>query len=381
MEQETTTLSIPNLYRLKKPPFLEGYTYSGADAYSARDTNKLLAVRIETNKSCNLKCLYCYSESEKSNKTQVKFSTLKRIIRQAYTLGAKSIVVIGGGEPTLYPQFKELISYINRLEMVPVVFSNCIRIDKELAEFLYDSNASVMGKLDSLKPAVQDYFAGVDGVSNKIRRGLDNLLEAGFNESGEAGGLRLGVSFVSNRLNIGEIEEIWHFCRINNIFPNMEILTPTGRAKEYLNKFYLDTYSIQNYKLKLLDIDRVYYGYNWLPHTPLAASGCLQHLYSLYVTITGDVRPCAPTKFDEHPALKINGIYPYNVNIMSLEAIFESPLFKYVRNIDKHLGGKCSGCEHNDQCIGCRGYSYSVGINEGKHPIEALKSECRQCFK
>lgn len=262
-----------------------------------------------------------------------------------------------------------------------MVFSNTILMTEELAEFLYRHNVSVMGKLDSLKPELQDYLAGREGVFKQIQQGLENLLNAGFSEPSEPGKLRLGVSFVSNKMNLPEIEEIWHFCRQNNIFPNMEILTPTGRANDELEDQLLTSEEIKEYKLKLLDIDRKYYGYNWLPYTPITASGCLQHLYSLYINIEGNVRPCAPTKLDEHPDLKINGEYPYNINKMSLQEIYNSDLFSYVRNIDKVLEGRCRECEYKAECIGCRGYAYSVGINKGIAPLDALKMECQQCFK
>lgn len=291
------------------------------------------------------------------------------------------MIVIGGGEPTLYPNFRDLIAYIDSLGIIPVVFSNTVLMTGELAGFLYEHNASVMGKLDSLKSEIQDYLAGREGASEEIRKGLKKLLKAGFSKPVEPGELRLGVSFVSNKMNLGEIEEIWHFCRQNNIFPNMEILTPTGRANDELQDKLLIADEIKEYKLKLLEIDQKYYGYDWLPYTPITASGCLQHLYSLYINIEGNVRPCAPTKLDEHPALRIDGEYPYNINKMSLREIYDSDLFTYVRNIDKVLKGKCGNCEYMEECIGCRGYAYSVGINNGFDPLEALRMECQQCFK
>jgi radical SAM protein with 4Fe4S-binding SPASM domain len=363
------------------PPMLKGYMYSSQEAYEARNSNRLLAIRLETNKSCNLRCRYCYAQSGEDLTKAADFEVLKRIILEAKELGIKSVVVIGGGEPTIYPNFKELISYINSLGIIPVVFSNTILITPELAGFLYKNNASVMGKLDSLKPELQDYLAGRDGVFQEIQKGLKNLLNAGFSEVSEPGELRLGVSFVSNKMNLEEIETIWHFCRQNNIFPNMEILTPTGRANDELEAQLLTPEEIKEYKLKLLEIDRKDYGYNWLPYTPITATGCLQHLYSLYINIEGNVRPCAPTKLDEHPVFAVQGEYPYNVNRMTLQEIYNSELFTYVRNIDRVLEGRCRECEFKEECIGCRGYAYAVGIKKGIPPLEALKMECQQCFK
>lgn len=363
------------------PPILKGYMYGAQEAHEARNSNRLLAIRLETNKSCNLRCRYCYAQSGEDSAKIADFNNLKRIISEAKELGIKSVVVIGGGEPTLYPDFRGLIAYIDSLGIIPVLFSNTVLMTEELAGFLYKHNASVMGKLDSLKPEVQDYLAGREGASELINKGLENLVKAGFSKPTVPGELRLGVSFVSNKMNLEEIEEIWHFCRQNNVFPNMEILTPTGRANDELEDKLLAADEIKEYKLKLLEIDRRYYGYDWLPYTPITASGCLQHLYSLYINIDGNVRPCAPTKLDEHPALRIKGEYPYNINKMSLREIYDSDLFTYVRNIDKVLEGRCGNCKHLEECIGCRGYAYSVGVNNGVGPLEALRMECQQCFK
>jgi radical SAM protein with 4Fe4S-binding SPASM domain len=363
------------------PPVLKGYMYGAQEAHEARNSNRLLAIRLETNTSCNLRCRYCYARSGEDTVKIADFNALKHIISEAKGLGIRSVVVIGGGEPTLYPNFRELIAYIDSLEIVPMVFSNTVLMTEELAEFLHEHNASVMGKLDSLNPEVQDYLAGKEGAFENIKAGLANLIKAGFSNPEEPEKLRLGISFVSNKMNLKEIEEIWHFCRQRNIFPNMEILTPTGRANDELEDKLLTADEIKEYKLRLLDIDQKYYGYDWLPYTPITASGCLQHLYSLYINIEGNVRPCAPTKLDEHPALRVNGEYPYNVNRMSLKEIYNSELFTYVRNIDRVLEGRCWNCEYIEECIGCRGYAYSTGINNGIDPLKALRMECQQCFK
>ena len=366
---------------LGRPPILVGYTYDAEDAYKARDENRLLAIRLETNRSCNLRCRYCYADGGERQGYELSYDVLTDVIAQARDMGAQSVVVIGGGEPTLHPRFRELISFISSLDMIPVIFTNTIAMTSDLAKFLYASNASVIGKLDSLRDEVQDFLAGQEGSFDRIQHGLKNLMDAGFASPEDPHRLRLGVSIVSCRMNLDEIAQIWHFCRQRNIFPSLEAFKATGRGSTYLPDQEITSDDIRNYKLETLDIDRKHYGFDWLPYTPLAASGCLQQLYSLYITIEGDVRPCAPTKFDEHPALKNDGVYPHNVLARPLKDIYEDPLFQYVRQIDRHLEGKCGGCEHLNECIGCRGYAYCVGVSQGKDPYSALQGECLQCFK
>ncbi len=252
---------------LDRPPILVGYTYDPEDAYKARDENRLLAIRLETNHSCDLRCRYCYAEGGERLENELPYDVLADLIGQARDLGAESVVVIGGGEPTLHPRFRELISFISSLGIVPVTFTNMITMTRDLADFLLANNASVMGKLDSLRADVQDFLAGQDGAFDLMQRGLRNLTDAGFCQPEDSHKLRLGVSFVSNRMNLNEIEGIWHFCRQRNIFPNMEVLTPTGRAKENLADQGLTTEEIQEYKCRLLNIDRSFYGFDWLQST------------------------------------------------------------------------------------------------------------------
>jgi MoaA/NifB/PqqE/SkfB family radical SAM enzyme len=362
------------------PPILIGYTYEAPEAYAARDQRRLLSIRIETNASCNLRCRYCYAESGGAA-SEADLFMLKDCIIQAQALGIKSVVVIGGGEPTMYSHFRELIAFIDSLNIIPMIFTNGILIDRELARFLYDHHASVMGKLDSLRPEVQDYLAGVPGATTTIRKGLRFLAEAGFTETADSRCLRMGISFVSNRMNVEEIKALWHFCRRNNMFPNMEILTPTGRAREQLAEAGLTKEEVQRYKKAVLKMDQEIFGYNWLPYTPLPGSGCLQHFYSMYITLQGDVRPCAPVKFDQHPAFHQHGAYPYNLHRATLREIYDAQPFQIARTIDGHLEGKCCKCSHLDECIGCRGYAYSVGVNKGMAPLDALRMECQQCCK
>jgi MoaA/NifB/PqqE/SkfB family radical SAM enzyme len=366
---------------LGKPPILVGYTYEPEEAYAARDEGRLLSLRLETSRACNLRCRYCYAESGLPLHGELDFETLASVVSQAAELGARSVVIIGGGEPTIYPRFRELVRRVHALGMVPVVFTNSVTMTPELAAFLFEHDASVMTKLDSLRPEVQDFLAGRQGAHELIRRGLENLIAAGFAQPEHPRRLRLGASFVTNTDNLAETVDIWRFCRSRNIFLNQEVLTPTGRARRELAGKVVSNEQVRANKLELLEIDRREFGFDWLPYTPLPGSGCLQHLYSLYVTVEGNVRPCAPTKFDENPALRVGGTYPHNIRRRSLKKIYGSDLFSYVRHIDRYLEGKCGGCEHNTECLGCRGFAYAEGVNAGLDPLAALRSEYSLCFK
>jgi radical SAM protein with 4Fe4S-binding SPASM domain len=354
----------------KPMPKLLGYSYSYDEAIRARDLGQLLSMRVETSLICNLKCKYCCNKSGTPLESEISYDKIIDLIKQAKDLGAKSIVVIGGGEPTLYPKFKELVSFISINKLIPVIFTNTTTMTKELAKFLYESNASVITKLDSLSEKIQDDLAGVNGTYNLIQKGLKHLIDAGFTNTSSDSNLRLGASFVVNKSNMGECPEIWEFCRKNKIFPNLEMMIPNGNAAD-LSSSLLTPEDWKNLKLKLLEIDHENYGYDWDPHLPLC-SGCKQVYYNMYVTVKGNVRPCSSIHLER-------GGINLNVNDMTLKEIINSPVFQKARNINKYLTGKCGSCQHNNKCSGCRAMAFAVGLNSGLCADEALCSEDPSC--
>ena len=351
-----------------EPPKLIGYNYSPDEAREARDSGRLLAMRTETSLLCNLRCRYCNGVSGMVPSDEISSSTIKDVISQVRDLGAKSVVVIGGGEPTIYPDFKGIISYINNLQMIPVVITNTTTMTKYLAQFLFDNNASVITKMDSLDEKTQNWLAGSKNAYSKISKGIENLMS--IYKSKDKRNLRLGASFVTTKLNADEIPDIWRFCRNNDIYPNQEALVPRGRALDDMGNLSISAKKLHEIKLKLLQIDKNEYGYGWLVHMPLTGQGCFQHLYSIYLTSKGYVRPCADVD-----------IKRFNVKDMKIAEILDTSFFKLVRNIEKKLSGKCGGCENLERCIGCRGIAYSQGINEGLSEEEALKREDPTCYK
>ncbi len=356
-----------NMQRDKSSPFLLGYNFSPERAREARDKGKLLTMRTETSLMCNLACRYCNGTSGTPPPGEISFETIKDVITQARDLGAESVVVIGGGEPTIYPSFRNLIVFIHDLNIIPVIFTNTMTMTKDLAKFLFDTNCSVITKLDSLNEDRQDFLVRKKGSYKKIQKGITNLINAGFT-NGDSHKLRLAASFVTTSLTLDETPDIWRFCRDNKISPNHELLIPRGRALTGLSHLTPTIDQIHALKKELLHIDEEEYGYSWLVHAPLAGQGCLQHMYSIYLTSMGYIRPCADVD-----------IKMFNVKDLTIKQIIHSDFFNTARHIEEHLKGKCKSCNHLDECTGCRGLSFSTGINEGLDVYEAISREDPLC--
>lgn len=310
---------------MRNPTKLKGYSYSVETGKSARNSEKLLTLRVETSLLCNMKCIYCAWDSGKALKDEIDFKLLKDFVTEGKELGCKSVVIIGGGEPTIYNYFKELVTYITQLDMIPVVITNGMTMDKELADFLYINNSSVLLKFDSMNPEIQNYLSGIPNAHSRINTAFDYLVKAGFTKRNSDEELRLGFSFVVTSKNISEICKIWTFCRENNIYPNMELLNPIGRSSDNIKDLMPEPVRLNEVMQQIKEVDELKFD---IKHSLCSshANHCLQHIYSLYLNVQGFIQPCGAIRMQK-----------FNYKDMSIKEVLDTSYFKHIRYQETHL--------------------------------------------
>jgi MoaA/NifB/PqqE/SkfB family radical SAM enzyme len=325
-------------------------------------------MRLEYGWTCNFRCAYCNQGERVAPPTPLTTGEIQSLIRQVRDLGGRSVVIVGGGEPTIQTGFRDLIEFIAASGMTPVVFTNGTGVDRTTAEVLCATGSSVLLKMDSLDEAIQDELAGVKGAHRTIQKGLAHLTACGLGSDG-ANEQRLGISFVSTALNLGDLPELWRFCRENSIYPNHEILILRGRGVGNEQRLAISKPQMAQLKTDLLRIDHEY-GFDWLPYKPLTGAGCLQYLYSIYLACDGYARICADVDFVRA-----------NTRQLSVADILGTEAFQALRRIDERVEGKCRGCEYSQECIGCRCAAYAQAILDGCDPSEAVRCEDPFCWK
>lgn len=198
--------------------------------------NKLmLNPMLDLTNACNLNCPYCYIEEKNSTRKVRKQSELTleetlEVITIFHKLGAKTIDLVGAGEPTVDPHFKEIIQFIESLGMVTSLFTNGIKIFKEpeISDFLFSNDVSVILKLNSFDSSIQDAVAGKKGYGEQMRKALDILIARGFTSEVPT---RIAVNTIAFKGNLAELPVIHRFCRENNIYPMTGDFIPTGRTE------------------------------------------------------------------------------------------------------------------------------------------------------
>lgn len=82
-------------------------------------------VSLELSNRCLAKCKHCSSDSRDDAYLgdELSFDDWRRVISQAFSLGAE-VISLSGGEPLLYPYWRDVVSYIARLGM-GILFYTC----------------------------------------------------------------------------------------------------------------------------------------------------------------------------------------------------------------------------------------------------------------
>lgn len=160
--QESTLLNLPN----GVPPLTSLYLYISG--------------------SCNLACRHCWivpnylPDGNINGGLFVKLEYVEKAVREAKPLGLRSIKLTGG-EPTLHPQFRELVSLIHAEGVAITMETNGLLINDELALFLRENKVSFVSvSLDGATKGVHEELRNVASSYERAINGIKSLVRAGF---------------------------------------------------------------------------------------------------------------------------------------------------------------------------------------------------------
>lgn len=320
-----------------------GFSSAAIAACLAREG--LLSLELEFTRRCDLRCTYCYAAAGEALPGELSLAELVAVVEQAKRLGAERIVLLGGGEPLLFPALRELVQHVHALGLSQAIFTNGMQLTAEACRFFYDRRVTVAVKHNSFVPGVQDALAGVPGTYERIQGGLRLLMEAGYPDAEHP----LCIQSVICRANRDEMAAMWTWARTHGITPYFEVLTDQGRAKQHPD-LSLPPEEIRQVFERLASIDGDRFGISWTPKPPIAGFTCRRHLYSCMVTAQGFVQPCPGV---DTPV--------GNIREKPLETILrESRVIKDLRGVFQRIDPACRACRFAGTCYGCRGNAYQT---------------------
>ncbi len=92
-----------------------------------------ISINLDLTTACNYACTHCIDWDILNTRHKYKEAELRDSLTLMAERGLRSVILIGGGEPTLYPRFASFVSFLKELGLQVSIVSNGSRCDR-LAE-------------------------------------------------------------------------------------------------------------------------------------------------------------------------------------------------------------------------------------------------------
>ncbi len=338
--------------RQTTPALVEQFQY-GLDAP--------ICLTWELTYACNLSCVHCLSSSGRRDPRELSTAQCRAVIDELERMQV-FYVNIGGGEPTVRPDFWELVDYATAHHVGVKFSTNGIKITPERARRLAASDyVDVQISLDGATAEVNDAVRGAGSYATALRA-MENLAQAGFS------GFKISV--VVTRQNAGQLDDFKAIADRFGAQLRLTRLRPSGRGADVWNELHpTASQQRQLYDWLVARGEQVLTGDSFfhlaaygdpLPGLNLCGAGRVVCL----IDPVGDVYACPFAIHESFLAGNVRGPGGF-------AAVWrDSALFADLRR--PQTGGACQACSAYDSCRGgCMAAKFFTGL-----PLDGPDPEC-----
>ena len=191
--------------------------------------NSPICLTWELTYACNLACVHCLSSSGRRDPRELTTDEAKAVVDELARMQV-FYVNIGGGEPTVRPDFWELLDYAISHDVGVKFSTNGIKLDKRRAAQLAATDyVDVQISMDGATAAVNDFVRG-PGSYDTAMRALENLAEAGFAQP--------KISVVMTRQNVDQLDEFKAIADKFGAQLRITRLRPSGRGADVWDELH-----------------------------------------------------------------------------------------------------------------------------------------------
>ena len=174
-------------------------------------------------RTCNLRCLHCYSDSEaRTYPGELNHVECRALLKDLAGFGVPA-VLLSGGEPLARPDVFELAQYARELGLKVTLSTNGTLIDAIKASRIRAAGFTYVGiSLDGIG-SVNDYFRGRVGAFERAVKGIRNCVTVGQ---------KVGLRLTLTPHNVRDLEAIFDFIEQEGIQRACFYhLVPAGRGR------------------------------------------------------------------------------------------------------------------------------------------------------
>lgn len=314
--------------------------------------------------ACNLACVHCLSSSGRRDPRELSTAQCREVIDELQRMQV-FYVNIGGGEPTVRPDFWELVDYATDRGVGVKFSTNGVRLTPQRAAWVAGRDyVDVQISLDGATAEVNDEVRG-PGSHRTAVTAMRNLRDAGVE------GFKLSV--VMTRHNIPQLDEFAALAQEYGAQLRITRLRPAGRGADSWDELH-PTADQQRLLYEWLTAHGEgvltgdsFFHLNPLGSTPLPGLNlCGAGRVVCLIDPVGDVYACP---FALHDAFKAGNV----LDPGGFGTVWrDSPLFASLR--EPQGAGACGSCSAYDSCRGgCMAAKFFTGL-----PLDGPDPECVQ---
>ncbi len=83
-----------------------------------------ISINLDLTTACNFRCDHCIDWDILNTRNNHEEQVLRDSLREMRNRGLRSVILIGGGEPTVYPHFSSFVRYLKELDLQVAVVTN-----------------------------------------------------------------------------------------------------------------------------------------------------------------------------------------------------------------------------------------------------------------
>ena len=285
-----------------------------------------ISVEMHLTDNCNLACPWCTDRALLGNGAKLSKNVSFALLREFGQMGT-GVTLEGGGEPTIHPNFKEIVDYGYESGVsLGLITNGTVDISESLNKFKW-----VRISLDA--STREEYI--LEKGKDLMGRVLDNLDR--YKEIRDTRKCYLGIGYVITKRNYSQIDEI--ISKLDELGVDYIYLRPVEEAEDItpsredlydLRKRILSITENKRIKFKLVINDRLIRDNACLP--------CVAHSITSIIHANGDVVCCEKRRHDN--------IVLGNVNDLSFRDIWKSEtrIAATAKLLDSAQQNGCSAC-------------------------------------
>jgi radical SAM protein with 4Fe4S-binding SPASM domain len=329
--------------------------------------------------ACDQPCTHCGSRAGDARPRELSGDEAIAVVDQLAAMGTREVVLIGG-EAYLHPAFLDVIRALAAAGIRPSMTTGGRGITPALATAMAAAGVRLVSvSIDGLA-ATHDLLRAGRGSFDRATAALAAL---------RAAGIEIAANTNINRLNLGELEELYEHLRGCGVVGwQVQLTVPLGRGADRPDMI-LQPYDLVELFPRLAALKERAYGDGitvfsannlgyFGPHEGLLRStrpdelhhfgGCVAGRFAMGIESDGAVKGC--------PSLQTDTYVGGNVLATPLTEIWKTPQLGFARaRTAADRWGFCATCEFGDVCMsGCTFTAHALLGRPGNNPYCAYRA-------